>query len=1065
MKIPLLDSLAPKRRRQLFWSLGLLLFYTLFGFLILPLIVRAVAVKQLSRQFEREVTIASVKLNPYTFSATIRGLLVKDKDGRPFISWDEVYANLQLSSFLGHPWVFREIQATKPYLRLQMNKDFTLNCSDLIDKFNSPNTNTPSKPTRPLAMRIGQFRVAGARISLTDLTPRTPFTRELGPVELTLSQFRTEPAHSNAYACVGTADSGEKFGAKGHFFLDPLRLEGEFSLENLALNKFAPLYQDLVRFTLEDGRVALQTAYQFSQSTSHPLAIVTNFNFQLHSLKISESGTTNSFAELGELAIAGLSIDALAHRAEIGAIDSGHGRVWLRRDTNANINLLEAARPREEGAPVAGGVQLVLRSLTNFVAQVLASTNAWEGTLHAVHARHHQVHLEDDAHLRPARLTLDKISLQATNFSNRPDQTLTAISSVRWNTNGTILASSSVKLFPLRAEVSLNLDRLELAPLGPFLEPFMDVLVNAGTASLHGRATLTHRPDQLPEAQFHGDAAVDDLVTLDSEFGDELLTWKALRVSGLQAQLEPLGAAIGEIELVEPRTRIIINTNRHINLLSAARLQELNPLLHDTNAPSPRAERKTGQPAAAAQASGPSTNPPAVTRLPKISVATVALTNADLQFTDRSLKPFVNVAFAQLTGRVTGLSTEPGQRAELSLTGRVDNTALAEISGQIHPLSQKEATDVTVKIKDIDLLPTGPYSGKFLGYRLHKGKLSFDVRYQVNEGKLKASNLIVIDQLTLGEKTGSPEATKLPVRLAVAVLKDRNGRIELDVPIAGTLDDPEFKLGRVISHTIVNMITKIATSPFAALGALFGGKGEEIQFQEFAAGASELQPPAREKLDLLLKGLYERPGLQLEIEGSIDPAADRAALARQKIEEEIRARKWKSLRKAEQSRTRPEDLVLTPEEYQDKVKELHAAAFKPEAMAARAAKKTASTNSSANINGTNVMVTGSTNPPPETTRSSAATAPARLGEKGASALLLKENPAASAAQAKLSPSDLEGQLFETIEVTENDYAALASARAQRVKEYLLQSGQIESERLFLTEATSTNGTRVYLHLR
>ncbi len=182
-----MDSLSPRRRKLLFWVVGLLLFYTVAGFLILPPIIRAVAVKQLSQQLDREVSIAKVKLNPFALSTTIRGLLIKDKDGEPFVSWDEVYVNFQLSSFLGHPWVFKEISVTGPFARVQMNQDGTLNFSDLITKFstNAPAA-PPKEPAKPVVLWIGRLQITNATASVTDLTHRQPFKRLAGPLNLTL---------------------------------------------------------------------------------------------------------------------------------------------------------------------------------------------------------------------------------------------------------------------------------------------------------------------------------------------------------------------------------------------------------------------------------------------------------------------------------------------------------------------------------------------------------------------------------------------------------------------------------------------------------------------------------------------------------------------------------------------------------------------------------------------------------------------------------------------------------------------------------------------------------------
>ena len=261
MKVPLWNLLSPRERKIVLWIFGLVLVYALIGFLILPPIVRSVAVKQISQLLNREVTIESVKINPFALSTRIHGLLIKDKDGQPFVSWDEVYVNFQLSSFFGKAWVFKEISTTKPYVRAQMNWDYTFNFSDIIAKFatNAPAADAPKPPAKPLVLHVGRLHIGGAarrwRISRT----REPFKRVIGPLDITLMDFRTDPDNKNPYAFIGTTDAGEKISWSGFFYLTPLRSEGELKLFNFALNKYAPLYQDLVRFQIRDGTVALDT--------------------------------------------------------------------------------------------------------------------------------------------------------------------------------------------------------------------------------------------------------------------------------------------------------------------------------------------------------------------------------------------------------------------------------------------------------------------------------------------------------------------------------------------------------------------------------------------------------------------------------------------------------------------------------------------------------------------------------------------------------------------------------------------------------------------------------------
>src|SRR6266545_2758644 len=396
--------------------------------------------------------------------------------------------------------------------------------------------------------------------------------------------------------------------------------------------------------------------------------------------------------------------------------------------------------------------------------------------------------------------------------------------------------------------------------------------------------------------------------------------------------------------------RLAIETNGTINLLTALHLEGTNAA---SESPSPARPVKTRrgkkEPVIATETPLPSTGTLALSLPAKISVGSIVLSNAHLEFSDRSLQPNVNASIEEVSGTISGLSSDELQRADVNLAGKVDKTAPVEITGKLNPLNQKQPTDLKIVFKNMDLHPAGPYSGKFLGYRLNKGKLSLDLTYHISERTLKSQNLIVLDQLMLGEKVESPDATKLPVRLAIAVLNDRN------------------------------------------------------------------------------------------------------AIRYQKLEKQFRAKKWKALRKTEQARLTPDEVQLAPEERVDYLQTAYAAAFSPEAIAARVSKS-----------GTTDSPAGSS-----TNRTARTTAPVRSRlnplEKGATALMKQATPIG----AQLPSQDLEAQLLESIEVTTSDFEALATQRAQRVRDYILKSGNVESERVFLTQSAiqTIKGSRVYLHLQ
>jgi hypothetical protein len=1063
-----------KRRKILRWIAGLLLFYTVFGFLILPPIVRSVAVKQLAKQLDREVSIEKIKINPYALSTSIRGLLIKDKDGQPFVSWDEVYVNLESASFFGHAWIFKEVSTTNTYVRVQMNKDSSLNFSDLIAKFSTNTSATPPLPSAPLALRIERLHIARASASFTDLTPRTPFKRVIGPLDITLDNFRTDPDNKNPYSFSGTTDGGEKISWSGYFYLDPIRSQGELALENISLNKYAPLYQDFLRFQIRDGVVDLRSAYRFELNASNRVIIATNASLALHSFKLAEPDKDANIVELPEFSVTGVSVDAVARRGEIASISGSGAKLTLLRDTNAAINVVELSKPPDTAGRAPGGIMLLLRSVTNIVAQLLDSTNAAVGTIREVHFQNGALSLTDLVNSRPVTLNLDQISFTATNISNVPGTNLTATLALRWNTNGTVRADVSASFLPPTADIDLALDKVELHQFGPYLESKLNLLIIDSKLGLNGHVSLRTPKDGLPQVTFTGDEWLDDLSTVDGVFGEELLKWGSVRISGIDANLNPQTVAIKEIAVDDAYARIIIETNRTINLLAALRMVDTNAPVETPKDESPKARSSRGNEAQTEK--GKSRNksePPHVVSytnsLPKISITTIVVSNAQIRFTDRSMTPNVNLSIQQAGGTIAGLSTEQLQHADVNLHAKVDNVGPVEITGAINPFDEHSTNEIKITVKDVDLTPASPYSGKFAGYRIAKGKLNLALAYHLQGRNLKSENLITLDQFTFGEKVDSPDATKLPVRLGVAILKDRNGKITLDVPVEGSLDDPKFKLNKVIVMAIENILVKIVTSPFAVLGALLGGKGEELNYQEFAPGSFELQAAGTNKLDSLVKGLYERPGLQLEISGSIDPNADRDGVRLMALEKQLRMAKWQSLRKSERTTTTPEQIALAPDERTKFLQKLYDEAstkepVQPPTSNAPATKQTAAPA---------VPIAKKQTRLPESTRGATMLMQHKAGPPTALPATVATAPSTNGATT-VSPStevvgEIEQALLNSIAVSDSDFETLASDRAKAVRVYILQTGKVEAERIFITESqpggVKTNGSKVFLQLR
>ena len=998
------------------WTIAGCFFYTVLGFLILPPIVRLIAVKQLSTQLDRPVTIQQVRLNPYRLSATIRGLLIQDKDGAPLVSWDEAYVNFQLASLFTHAWVFKEVSLSQPFVRVRVNKDYTLNFSDIVARF-TPTIPSPSAETSKRSLwRINRLRLTGAKVSFTDLTPRVPFERTIGPMEMTLLDFRTDSGNKNLYAFTGITDGGEQLSWKGFFSLDPFRSEGEISCDGISLTKYASLYQDLFRFEIKDGVVDLHSTYRYERSAAINLLVVTNTTFSLKSLVVADKDTGQTVAEVSDFVVTGTCVDVVAWQAEARTVTITDGRFLLRRNKDTSLNVIELTRPAEAAPNTPGGILLLLRSMTNVVAMLLNSTNLSNGMIGELRLTNCALQLEDLVNSQPVRLDLDRIVVNATNIANRAGTHLAADCSLRWDTNGTARADIKAALSPASAEVTLALDQLDLRPLAPYLEPHLDIFVLGSKLGLAGSVRLHTNKDELPEVRFQGDAWLNDFSTADRFTTEGLLHWGSLRLSGIEANLNPPEVSVTKATLEDVFARLVIETNRTLNLMSALRPGGTHTaaVLQLTNA-----------------ASG---------MRAKVSLASLVISNANVHFIDRSLRPNVNITLEQLSGSLSGLSSDDPQRAEVHLHGTVDKTARAEISGKFNPWNSKQPMDLTLSLNEMELLPEDPYSGKYLGYRLKHGKLSAQLSYQVTERKLKSENHLTLDQFTLGQKVESADATRLPVRLAVALLKDRDGRIALEIPVNGSLDDPQFNMGTVVYRAFETVLARIVTSPFSVLGALFGGNSEELSFQEFQPGSTNLLPAALAKLDVLANGLYARPELQLEIEGSADAQTDLEALRRVKFNQQLSAQQWGAPLFMAAANAAGTDSPLVPRPWK-------AFAFDRGAFALISPVTYSST---IPINST-------------LTENYSPQRPLRAFEddKGATALMLVYASSTAAAE-----PDWERELLETVKIAPDALPTLAGERARNVRAYLLQTGKVEAQRMTESaQGAGSKGSRVYVRLQ
>ena len=581
---------------------------------------------------------------------------------------------------------------------------------------------------------------------------------------------------------------------------------------------------------------------------------------------------------------------------------------------------------------------------------------------------------EDRMLSTPARTTVSGITVRGENISNAKNSRGKARIQAVINNKGTVRLAGTLGTRPVAARLNVEARGIEVVPFQPYLADQINLSLTGGAVSSKGVLAVDTSGDGGAKVNYEGSVQVADFASVDKNASQDLLKWKSLDLSGIQFALQPMQIRINEITLAEFYARMILGADGRLNLQN---------LTAQKTEPSEAVETKTAKPAEPAA--------PASSQEKQISIGKINLQVGNVYFSDFFVKPNYSANLTGVQGSISELKAEaPG---DLAIQAKLDNAAPVDIQGKINPLSKDLYMDIAADAREIELNPMSPYSVKYVGYGIERGKLTFKVKYKVENRKLDAQNQIILDQLTFGEKVESPTATKLPVLLAVALLKDRNGVIDVNLPISGSLDSPEFSVGGIILRIIINLITRAVTSPFALLGAAFGGgSGEELSYIEFDYGRSNLPQSAEAKIKSIATAMNNRPALKLDISGRVDPVNDIEGLKQTSVERKVKAQKMKELVRQGTAPKSVDDVQVDKAEYERYLK----AAYSDESF-----------------------------PKPRNV----------IG-------LAKDLPA----------PEMESLMLKNAQATDDDLRDLANRRARAVQDALLATGQVTADRLSIVAA-------------
>ncbi|MEZ5277421.1 MAG: DUF748 domain-containing protein [Opitutaceae bacterium] len=818
--------------------------------------------------------------------------------------------------------------------------------------------------------------------------------------------------------------------------------------------KYEPFYDIVLETNIVRGTVAVTGNYEYSSGAEGVMRLE-DAAITMENLEVVRGSDQSPVLSVAKGSIAGANVDALTRRLEVDAIVFQDGTLNAKRLQDGQIDLITLVN---ESVFSPGSVDGETAPPT---APIDAETPSPSYHVHSVNLNGFTIELIDETAPTPAAFDLDNVRLSAVDIRSEPGEPVTVSLGAEVRSGGSITVDGTAIVQPISSMLTLKIADLALKPGNPYLKEFADIALAGGRLTVTGQAIANLEGDK-PAGGFQGDIQLNAIRLVGGDLEQDLVTLTRMDFQGLKAELEPMSVEIGSITLVDPRATILMNEDGSINLLQALRVSRDETPAEETES---EAEPSTAE----------ASDAPTGLVLPfPITIGAINLENAGALVTDRSVTPSVTIGMETLSGTISGLSSEELARADLDLAGSLTGGTRLAVTGKINPLIEDRYSDVAMTFKDFNLTAVSPYFGKYAGYALQKGKLSFDFKYKISQADLEGENIVVIDQLTLGEKVESEDALKLPIPLAISLMKDRDGVINLDIPVSGNLNDPEFGFGRVITAAIVNVITKLVTSPFSMLGGLIpGGSDVDLSFVSFPAGSIELDAEASKKIEVLAKALNERPTLNVEIVGGAGGAAEATLLKTSQLDDNLRVIRWRELKDAGNKAIILDEVVLTPEDRDRLVVHAFNLTFPDEAVdpgvtsaktsgkaprpstpATAAAAPAAGEPAKSEGGGIFAYLgrvfsgkSGSSDSQPSGTPAPAPVAEP-VPEPGPSDIAVPEQTDAAPAP-DLTVTQMESRLLETLQVADEDLRKLADARAEAIRSSLETVGGISPDRLFV----------------
>ncbi|MFT7414765.1 MAG: hypothetical protein ACI9FO_001426 [Methylophagaceae bacterium] len=843
-------------RRLMIWMFSIIIIYTMIGFYLIPWLAEKQLVNTLEQRLGIQASVQKVAFNPYTFELKVDNLQLDDANKQPLAGWAKLYINIQPLQMAKLNLIIEEISIVSPKLHFRRYSATDNSLTQLVESWNQTaihdQQQSPEKPINSqekeprITFSINKINYTKGELYYRDDVPTDPFETVLSPINIHLNNFSNQAGQAASNDIVIDLEEKAELWLYGKFSLSPLHLDGRISLNNFSLGMPYRYLKAELPFEFNNGLLDLNLTYIIDINGAGAAFQLSKIDLELARFSISQFGEPAAILNANTIKISNGHFTYPDNQLNIDSVLLDDFNIVATQNQQGELNWLQmfATQSKEPKSPEK-------QDDTSKPLKIDIGNIAIANT---------RLELVDQAPETPVNLSVN-IAANLQKFSLLADNHMPFTSNINLESGGKIDLQGDIQLFPnLALNSTVSIQQLSLVPVQPYLSQYAAIKLINGSIDSTSKIT-TDKQDPLV---FEGNLALMALQLDNQKLNEKLLSLDKLAFNSIHFSLAKQSLDISEVMVDKLYSRILVTQTGETNM---GLLVKKHAGTEDKQHASPTLEPSTAY---------------------EFAIGKVKVNNASSHYTDENLPLVFHANMHKLNGELSGFSTRSQKPVNIALEGQVDEFGLVEINGSMNPLNITHQTKINLAFTNLDLPRVSPYTIKFAGREIAEGRGDIELTYEVINNELNATNKIVIRDIRLGEPVASPDALALPLDLAISLLKNSDGVIELSIPVKGNVNDPQFSIGPVIRGAIANAIGNIVTAPFRFLASLIGSSDESIKNVRFRAGRSDLTPPEQEKLLNLATALQQRPQLALLIPAPFDQATDRQVLKVEAVERRIK---------------------------------------------------------------------------------------------------------------------------------------------------------------------------------